>query len=405
MRDPAENLLDMTGTDVGVAVLDFIEGSAKPSSPPSARRTIEETLKEVQRCTREAITINTFMLERSSWLTLRGGDGPYQPRPRLLHRPRPPRRVRPRRLTQRRARAYPGIRPEGGRRRASRLAARRAFASNFKHLDVARPSHCVRLSSIANRGRVMMPYGAALQLNPPAAVCATCHTVLPPTSNFCGECGAWRGTAHAMKRSRCAARHATVLFCDVVGYTAISERLDPEAVFGLMEQTFGVVLDAVHRHGGTVNQFLGDGAMALFDHPERAINAGQEILKELQTIAAEARRLHGVDFSMRIGIDTGTVSVGAIGVDLRADYTALGATARVAASLLHVAHGGEIVVTEATRRLAGPWLVFERLGTLGGNDDIDPVTFYGVVEDEEVAALGWHYENTDDVEVPDALYA
>ena len=250
-----------------------------------------------------------------------------------------------------------------------------------------------------------MAKGAALQLNPPAAVCATCQTPLPPTSNFCGECGARRGVTSAMKRSRCASRHATVLFCDVVGYTAISERLDPEAVFGLMEQTFGVVLDAVHRHGGTVNQFLGDGAMAFFDHPERAINAAQDILNDLHPVAAEARRLHGVDFSMRMGVDTGTVAVGTIGADLRADYTALGATARAAASLLRVARGGEIVVTEATRRLAGPWLVFERLGELGGTDDTDRVTVYSVVEDEAVAALGWHYESTEDVEVPDALYA
>lgn len=250
-----------------------------------------------------------------------------------------------------------------------------------------------------------MPSGAALQLNPPPEVCAGCHTVLPPTSNFCGECGTRRGTTPTMTRSRCASRHATVLFCDVVGYTAISERLDPEAVFGLMEQTFGVVIDAVHRHGGTVNQFLGDGAMALFDHPERAINAAQEILHGLHTVAGEARRLHGVDFSMRIGVDTGTVAVGSIGVDLRADITALGATARVAASLLRVARGGEILVTEATRRLAGPWLVFKRLGEVGSNDDIGGVTFYSVVEDDAVAALGWHYESIDDVEVPDALYA
>jgi class 3 adenylate cyclase len=251
----------------------------------------------------------------------------------------------------------------------------------------------------------MMPNGAAPQLNPPPAACATCDSVLPPTSNFCGECGARRGTAPATTRSRCASRHATVLFCDVVGYTAISERLDPEAVFGLMEQTFGVVIDAVHRHGGTVNQCLGDGTMALFEHPERAINAAQEILDGLHTVAADARRLHDVDFSMRIGVDTGTVAVGSIGVDLRSDYTALGATARVAASLLRVARGGEILVTEATRRLAGPWLVFKRLGEVGSKDDIGGVTFYGVVEDDAVAALGWHYESIDDVEVPDALYA
>src|SRR4029077_15941620 len=87
--------------------------------------------------------------------------------------------------------------------------------------------------------------------------------------------------APALKPARCASRRAPVLFCDVVGYTAMSERLDPEDVFALMEQTFGVILDAVHRQAGTVNQFLGDGAMALFDRPAAAIAAGLEILELL----------------------------------------------------------------------------------------------------------------------------
>src|SRR5207245_2635187 len=92
-------------------------------------------------------------------------------------------------------------------------------------------------------------------------------------------------------------------------YTAMSERLDPEDVFELMEKTFGVILDAVHRQSGTVNQFLGDGAMALFDRADEAIAAGLEILDRLPAIAAEARRLHGVDFGMRLGVHTGAVAV------------------------------------------------------------------------------------------------
>ena len=250
-----------------------------------------------------------------------------------------------------------------------------------------------------------MAIRSGLQINAPSAVCARCGTPQRATSNFCGECGTRLSATPALKPARCASRHATVLFCDVVGYTAMSERLDPEDVFALMEQTFGVILDAVHRQSGTVNQFLGDGAMALFDRADAAVAAGLEILERLPAIAAEARRLHGVDFGMRIGVHTGTLAVGAIGVDLRADYTALGTTARVAASLLRIARRGEMVVTETTRRLIGALVAFEPLGEIAADDAAEPVACYGVVDDGAVAALGWRYESGDSVEVPDALYA
>jgi len=250
-----------------------------------------------------------------------------------------------------------------------------------------------------------MSIRSAPQINPPTALCAKCSTLQRATSNFCGECGTRLGAAPALKPARCASRRATVLFCDVVGYTAMSERLDPEDVFALMERTFGVILDAVHRQGGTVNQFLGDGAMALFDRADDAIVAGREILDALPGLAAEARQKHGVEFGMRIGVHTGTVSIGAIGVDLRVDYTALGATARVAASLLRIARRGEMVVTDATRQLTGAPVVFEPLGEIAGDDDRDAVALYAVVADDGVAALGWRYESSDAVDVPDALYA
>jgi len=223
-----------------------------------------------------------------------------------------------------------------------------------------------------------MARGSALQINPPTTICAGCSTVQRATSNFCGECGTRLGAAPALKPARCASRRATVLFCDIVGYTAMSERLDPEDVFGLMQRTFAVILDAVHRQGGTVNQFLGDGAMALFDRADDAVAAGREILEALVAVADEARRLHGVDFGMRISAHTGTVSVGAIGVDLRVDYTALGATARVAAALLRIGRRGEMIVTEATRRQAQAPVLFAPRGEIAGEGDRDALAFYAV---------------------------
>src|SRR5215813_3872445 len=91
----------------------------------------------------------------------------------------------------------------------------------------------------------------------PRPGCLQCPLERLAGRNYCGACG-------NMLRPRCERRQVTVLFVDVSGFTAMSERLDSEQVSEIMQRTFDVVLDSVHEHGGTVNQFLGDGVMALF---------------------------------------------------------------------------------------------------------------------------------------------
>src|SRR5262245_33051568 len=126
-------------------------------------------------------------------------------------------------------------------------------------------------------------------------------------------------------------KQVTVMFTDVSGFTAISSRLDPEDVHEIMERSFEIILDAVHASEGTVNQFLGDGVMALFgapiaheDHAHRALHAALAIQAGLAPLREAVRQRHGVEFRVRIGINTGLVVVGAIGRDLRMDYTAVG---------------------------------------------------------------------------------
>jgi len=87
--------------------------------------------------------------------------------------------------------------------------------------------------------------------------CPRCSYQNPSSGRFCGECV-------APLRARCERRQVSVLLVDVSGFTAMSERLDPEAVRAIMDPAFEVIEDAVHTHDGTVNQFLGDGVMALF---------------------------------------------------------------------------------------------------------------------------------------------
>src|SRR5206468_2955887 len=103
-------------------------------------------------------------------------------------------------------------------------------------------------------------------------------------------------------------KQVTVLFVDVSGFTSLSERLDPEDVHGLMNRAFELMLGEVHRYEGTVNQFLGDGIMALFgapiaheDHAQRAVHAALGICQALEGYQAELQSRQGISFQVRQG--------------------------------------------------------------------------------------------------------
>jgi class 3 adenylate cyclase/tetratricopeptide (TPR) repeat protein len=185
-------------------------------------------------------------------------------------------------------------------------------------------------------------------------------------------------------------KQVTVLFTDVSGFTAMSERLDPEEVHGIMDRAFEVILGAVHQYEGTINQFLGDGVMALFgapiaheDHTHRAIRAALAIQQGLEPLRDDVRRAHGTEFRLRIGINTGLVVVGAIGKDLRTDYTAVGDTTNLAARLLNLAQPGQIVVSARTHRPTEGFFTFEDLGEFAVKGKAAPVRAYAVTGEVE----------------------
>ena len=137
-----------------------------------------------------------------------------------------------------------------------------------------------------------------------------------------------------------------MLFVDVAGFTSLSEGLDPEEVHRLMSRAFDLMLAEVHRYEGTVNQFLGDGIMALFgapiaheDHALRAVHAALGIARALEAYQAELLP-RGISFRARQGLNTGLVVVGSIGSDLRMDYTAVGDTTNVAARMQQAGEPG-----------------------------------------------------------------
>src|SRR5262245_19857940 len=203
-------------------------------------------------------------------------------------------------------------------------------------------------------------------------LCQQCQTANRFGNRFCKKCGqALVATPAAEDRERFASPQAytpphladkiltsraslqgerklvTVLFVDVSGFTALSEKLDPEDVHALMDRAFELMLGEIHRYEGTVNQFLGDGLMALFgapisheDHSSRAVHAALGIQRALGVYRDEVSAQRGIDFRVRMGLNAGAVVVGKIGDNLRMDYTAVGDTTNLAARLLALAEPG-----------------------------------------------------------------
>ena len=210
--------------------------------------------------------------------------------------------------------------------------------------------------------------------------CLECGPQRLAGRNYCGACG-------NMLRARCERKQVTVLFVDVSGFTALSERLDSEQVSEIMRRTFDIVLDAVHEHGGAVNQFLGDGVMALFSdsagghHACRALETALAVQERLETVRYQMRRSYGLAFRVRMGINTGPVvigTIGNIGAALRTDYTATGHTVATALGLLQIAEPGQIVLTDHTRAAAADRYDLVEVGAMPLTESLETVVVYEV---------------------------
>jgi len=163
----------------------------------------------------------------------------------------------------------------------------------------------------------------------------------------------------------------TVLFADVAGFTGIAEKFDPEDIHGIMDGCFEILGQEIHGAGGTINQYTGDGVMALFgapmayeDHVWRSCHAALQVQKRLKDYAKTLSERYGISFKMRIGLNKGPVVVGAIGDNLRLDYTAVGDTTNLAARLQAAAPPGGVLVSEAVKAEARGGFRFQEVGLL-----------------------------------------
>lgn len=154
-------------------------------------------------------------------------------------------------------------------------------------------------------------------------------------------------------------RPITVLFADVVGFTPLAARLKPEQTVAILNELFTILTEIVFRHGGTVDKFVGDSVMAIWnapsqqdDHAARALRAAEEMLRWLDAGNARWNEKYGVTIELAIGVNTGDAVVGNIGSDTRMEYTAIGDTVNVAARLEALARPQQILVSAATREAA-----------------------------------------------------
>ncbi|MGH6792650.1 MAG: ATP-binding protein, partial [Methyloceanibacter sp.] len=175
----------------------------------------------------------------------------------------------------------------------------------------------------------------------------------------------------------------TVLFSDAMGFTPLSERVDAEEVYRLMQGCLARMMDAVHKYEGTITNFTGDGVMALFGAPiahedsaRRAISAALEMQRSLADYSNEVNRKHPIDCRFRVGLNSGPVVVGKISDNLDMDYTALGDTVNLASRMEEAAEPGTVYLGEDTYRQAGDYFDCEPLGALMVKGKSAPVVAY-----------------------------
>jgi class 3 adenylate cyclase len=238
--------------------------------------------------------------------------------------------------------------------------------------------------------------------------CSRCASPLPADARFCPACGEpvpGAAVTDPARTARVAAavppslaakmraprftgerKPVTALFADVVGSTSLAETMDPEDYTAIINEGIARISEAVYRYEGTIAKLLGDGVLAFFgapvaheDDPERAVRAALDIVTTIHEYGTELRAGLGLDFDVRIGINTGPVVVGNVGSDLHYEFTPLGDSVNVAARLQAAAPPGGILVTGATRRFVAAVAETEALGEIEVKGRSEPVDAHRVV--------------------------
>ncbi len=187
-------------------------------------------------------------------------------------------------------------------------------------------------------------------------------------------------------------KHVTIMFADISGFTAMSEKLDPEEVRSLINACFERIGATIDRYAGHIDKFIGDAIMALFgapvaheNDPERALRAALDMMETLEVFNREHADQISKPLALHFGINSGLVIAGGIGTRQRQDYSVMGDTVNLAARLEGLSEAGEILVGEDTYRLTAPLFEFEALKPIKVKGKTRPVRVYRLLKAKAVA--------------------
>jgi class 3 adenylate cyclase len=226
--------------------------------------------------------------------------------------------------------------------------------------------------------------------------CPKCGFENPEKMKFCGDCGAGLQAAGRdlepkpeqptpLSTPEPERKHVTALFSDLTGYTAMTERLDPEQVKDITGRIFPGVKKIVSNYEGFIERVMGDGVLAFFgvprsheDDPIRAIQAAVEIHNLVKSLSPEYEGLVGAPLTMHSGINTGLVVTADVDPE-KGTHGIAGDAVNVASRLSGLAGPGEILVGEETARRAKGRFLFDDLGTKRVKGKADPIKVFRVI--------------------------
>ena len=207
-----------------------------------------------------------------------------------------------------------------------------------------------------------------------AGGCPVCGAAHDPDQRFCGQCGASLIAERAEVRGQLPERKlATVVFADVVGFTSLAERTDPEIVARMVDAAFHDLGEVVVEHGGTIDKYMGDSLMAVFGVP-----VAHDDDAERAVAAALAMRKLGGDLVFSIGVNSGEVMATPIGS--AGDVTVIGDTVNVAARLEKAAGPGEVLCGALTAELVGDRALFRQRQPVVLKGKSEPVEVWEAIE-------------------------
>ena len=218
--------------------------------------------------------------------------------------------------------------------------------------------------------------------------CPNCQTANPEGARFCLNCAAPLKSPRTVAGER---KFVTVLFADMVDSTTMGEQLDPGQVAEIMNGAFAFLNASVTKYGGTVARLLGDAIVAFFGAPvaheddaERTVRAGLDIQAAAREYAEAVKRDYGVDFKVRIGINTGLAVLAAVGDEIKTEYTAMGDTTNVAARMQSAAKPGSVLISADTYHLVKQLFEVKPRGATKVKGKSTPIETYEVLAPKTV---------------------